>query len=127
MKLHESKRATNDLTRSFVVILIVERMNALRVICQSERDVSGQGLFHKAIDRIVHRRNFIASGAANEQRRNFVRIFLEISYRRKILKDLRRFSLSIIRLLNVHEGVEGNETTHEGHLATHRQRQHWSA
>src|SRR5215468_4033328 len=106
MKLHELKRATNDLTRSFVVILIVERVNALRVICKGERDVSGQSFCYKTINRIVHRWNFIAPGTANEQRRNFARIFLEISYRRESLKGLRRFGLSIIRLLNVHESVE---------------------
>jgi hypothetical protein len=38
--LHESERVTNDLARSFVVILIVERVNALRVIRQSERDTN---------------------------------------------------------------------------------------
>src|SRR5213592_1906996 len=64
VNLHESKRVANDLARSFVVILIVEGVNALGVIRQSERDVSRQRLFRKTIDRIVHRRNFIASGAA---------------------------------------------------------------
>src|SRR5262249_10860668 len=106
MKLHESKRATDNLTRSFVVILIVERVNPLRVIRQSERDVSGQRLFDETIDRIVHCRNFIMSGAANEQRRNLAWIFLEKDYRRKSLNGVRAFSLSIIRLLNVHEGIE---------------------
>src|SRR5262249_43601146 len=126
MKLHESKRVTNNLTRSFIVILIVERVNALRMICQSECDVSRQGFCHKTIDRIVHCWNLITTGAANEQRRNLARIFLEISYGRESLKGLRRFGLSIIRLLNVHEGVEGDEATHERHLAPQRQRQHWS-
>jgi hypothetical protein len=50
MKLHKRKRATNNLSRSVVIVLIVEAVNTHRVIGQSERDVSRESLFHKAID-----------------------------------------------------------------------------
>jgi hypothetical protein len=76
------------ISRDLRLVLMVERVNALRVIRQSERDVSGQGLRHKTIDRIIHHWNFITPGAANEQRRNFPRIFLEVSHRRKSRKGL---------------------------------------
>jgi hypothetical protein len=42
------------ISRDLRLVLMVERVNALRVIRQSERDVSGQGLRHKTIDRIIH-------------------------------------------------------------------------
>src|SRR5215831_19698279 len=116
MNVHESKRVANDLARSVVVVLIVEAVNTLRVVRQSQCDVFGESLLHKAIDRIVHRRNFIASGAANEQKRNFSRVFLQISDRRKSLERFGSFSLSIIRQLDVHEGVETNQATDERHL-----------
>jgi hypothetical protein len=70
MILHERNRAVNDLARSIVIVLIVETVNALRMIHQGERDVFREGFTHEAVDRIVHRWNFIASGAGDEHRGN---------------------------------------------------------
>jgi hypothetical protein len=36
MKLHEGNGVANDLTRTLVIVLIVERVNALRVIRQGD-------------------------------------------------------------------------------------------
>lgn len=39
MKLHESQRALNDLTRSVIIVLVIKTMNALRMVGNSDRNV----------------------------------------------------------------------------------------
>src|SRR6266498_3353041 len=124
MYLHESNRAANDLARSIIVILIVETMHALRMVHQSELDVFGQRPFHKAIDRVIHRWNFVMPGTANEHRRNFARVLFEIGDWGKSSESFRGVSLAVVRLLYVHEGIKADQTTHERSVAAHRQRQH---
>src|SRR4030095_4200280 len=90
MYLHESNRAANDLARSVIVVLIVETMNALWMVHQSELDVFGQRHFHKAINRVIHRGNFVTPGTANEHRRNLA---LQSSIK-AILQDYQPIALS---------------------------------
>jgi hypothetical protein len=55
------------ISRDLRLVLMVERVNALRVIRQSERDVSGHGLRYKTIDRIIHHWNFITARPMNNR------------------------------------------------------------
>ena len=74
MNLDELNRFPNNLARSFVIILIVETVNALRVIGKIERYVFGKRFANKTVNRIVHRRDLIASGASNKDRRDLIRV-----------------------------------------------------
>ena len=74
MNLDELNGFANNLARSFVIILIVETVNALRMIGKIKRYVFGKRFANKTVNRIVHRRDLIASGASNKDRRDLIRV-----------------------------------------------------
>ena len=99
---------SDNLPGPLVVVLVVETVNTLRMIDEGQGGVFGQCFGHKAIDRIKHRWNFIVPGAGNEHWRDFARIGLQVSDRRKRFDRFRLLCLTVVRLLDVHKGVEAN-------------------
>ena len=85
---------SDNLPGPLVVVLVVETVNTLRMIDEGQGGVFGQCFGHKAIDRIKHRWNFIVPGAGNEHWRDFARIGLQVSDRRK---DLIVSGFSVLR------------------------------
>src|SRR6266850_1996999 len=96
MSLDELDRFANNLARPSVIILIVETVNALGVIGKIKCYVFANRLVDETVNRIIHSRNFIASGASYEHRRNFIRILFKVSYGRKSLDGFRRFGLLVV-------------------------------
>src|SRR5258705_12649304 len=95
MNIDELNRFANNPARSFVIILIVETVNALRMIGKIKRYVFGKRFANKPVNRIVHRRDLIASGASNKDRRDIIRGPCYISYLMKLANRVRLFTLPV--------------------------------
>src|ERR1700755_3539271 len=75
---HKSNRALNNFTRAFIVSLIIKTVNALRMVSNGQGDIFGEGFADEAINRIVHCRNCVESGAGDKNRRDFLGIFCQV-------------------------------------------------
>ena len=76
MSFHELKCGSNNLTRSVIVILIIKAVHTLRMIGETEGNVSREGFFSKSINRIIHRRHLISTGSRDEDWRDLTRVFV---------------------------------------------------
>ena len=81
MCLHELNDSLNDFAGSRIIILIVKTVNTPGVVRKIQTDVFIDRFLYKAIDRIVHGRNFIETAPCHKGWWNFGAVRFEISDR----------------------------------------------